>query len=55
MEQRPLTVPKQALVKGEEEGPGAAPAQQPAEVEQFQQPQEGEWQSWAPGLVPAAS
>ncbi|XP_068887915.1 maestro heat-like repeat-containing protein family member 7 [Aphelocoma coerulescens] len=37
MEQRPLTVPKQALVKGEEEGPGAAPAQQPAEVEQFQQ------------------
>ncbi|XP_068888236.1 maestro heat-like repeat-containing protein family member 6 [Aphelocoma coerulescens] len=40
MEQRPLTVPKQALVKGEEEGPAAAPAQQPAEVQQFQQPQE---------------
>ncbi|XP_068888114.1 maestro heat-like repeat-containing protein family member 7 [Aphelocoma coerulescens] len=40
MEQRPLTVPKQALVKSEEEGPAAAPAQQPAEVQQFQQPQE---------------
>ncbi|XP_048164581.1 uncharacterized protein LOC125328802 isoform X1 [Corvus hawaiiensis] len=41
MEQRPPTVPKLAWVKEEEEeGPGAAPAQQLEEVEQFQPPQE---------------
>ncbi|XP_048165380.1 uncharacterized protein LOC125328547 [Corvus hawaiiensis] len=39
MEQRPPIVPKLAWVE-EEEGPGAAPEEQPAEVEQFQLPQE---------------
>ncbi|XP_031971217.1 uncharacterized protein LOC116446882 isoform X2 [Corvus moneduloides] len=40
MEQRPPRVPKLAWVEEEEEGPGAAPEEQPAEVEQFQLPQE---------------
>ncbi|XP_039411476.1 uncharacterized protein LOC120410317 [Corvus cornix cornix] len=40
MEQRPPTMPKLAWVNEEEEGPGAAPAQQPAEVEQAQPLQE---------------
>ncbi|XP_041891282.1 maestro heat-like repeat-containing protein family member 7 isoform X2 [Corvus kubaryi] len=40
MEQRPPIVPKLAWVEEEEEGPGAAPEEQPAEVEQFQLPQE---------------
>ncbi|XP_039237327.1 skin secretory protein xP2-like [Pipra filicauda] len=54
-EQRPPRVPKLAWLKeGEEEGPGAAPSQQPEEAEQPQPLQEGEWQSWAPGLVAAA-
>ena len=35
-------MPKLAWVNEEEEGPGAAPAQQPAEVEQAQPLQEGE-------------
>ncbi|XP_032549761.1 uncharacterized protein LOC116789723 [Chiroxiphia lanceolata] len=55
MEQRPPRVPKLAWLKeGEEEGPGAAPSQQPEEAQQSQSLQEGEWQSWAPGLVATA-
>nr|XP_041568238.1 uncharacterized protein LOC115493332 [Taeniopygia guttata] len=41
VEHRPASVPKLALGKEEKEGPGAAPAQQPEEVEQFQPPQKG--------------
>ncbi|XP_039234773.1 uncharacterized protein LOC113996478 isoform X1 [Pipra filicauda] len=56
MEQRPPRVPKLAWLKeGEEESPGPAPAQHPEDVEQFQPLQEGEWQSWATGLVAAAT
>nr|XP_041568627.1 uncharacterized protein LOC121468698 [Taeniopygia guttata] len=40
-EHRPASVPKLAWGKEEKEGPGAAPAQQPEEVEQFQPPQKG--------------
>ncbi|XP_051643946.1 uncharacterized protein LOC127471241 [Manacus candei] len=55
MEQRPPRVPKLAWVKeGEGESPGPAPAQHPEDVEQFQPLEEGEWQSWATGLVAAA-
>nr|XP_041569373.1 uncharacterized protein LOC115492332 isoform X2 [Taeniopygia guttata] len=41
VEHRPSSVPKLAWGKEEKEGPGAAPAQQPEEVEQFQPPQRG--------------
>nr|XP_041569114.1 uncharacterized protein LOC115492413 isoform X2 [Taeniopygia guttata] len=41
VEHRPASVPKLAWGKEEKEGPGAAPAQQPEEVEQFQLPQKG--------------
>nr|XP_041569165.1 maestro heat-like repeat-containing protein family member 6 isoform X2 [Taeniopygia guttata] len=41
VEHRPASVPKLAWGKEEKEGPGAAPAQQPEEVEQFQPPQKG--------------
>ena len=51
MEQRPPRVPKLAWVKEEEESPGAGPAQGTEEVVPFQAVQEGEWQSWASGLV----
>ncbi|XP_032552659.1 uncharacterized protein LOC116791087 [Chiroxiphia lanceolata] len=40
MEQRPPSIPKQAWVKDEEEGPGPAPSQQPEEAEQSQPLQE---------------
>ncbi|XP_059343266.1 uncharacterized protein LOC132082869 [Ammospiza nelsoni] len=40
MEQRPPRVPELAWVEEEEEGPGAAPAQQTEEVVPFQSPQE---------------
>nr|XP_032601055.2 uncharacterized protein LOC116807173 isoform X1 [Taeniopygia guttata]XP_041568721.1 uncharacterized protein LOC116807173 isoform X1 [Taeniopygia guttata]XP_041568722.1 uncharacterized protein LOC116807173 isoform X1 [Taeniopygia guttata]XP_041568723.1 uncharacterized protein LOC116807173 isoform X1 [Taeniopygia guttata] len=40
-EHRPASVPKLAWGKEEKEGPGAAPAQQPEEVEQFQPLQKG--------------
>ncbi|XP_064256667.1 uncharacterized protein LOC135287236 [Passer domesticus] len=40
MEQRPLSVPKLAWVEEEEEGPGAAPAQQKEEVVAFKPLQE---------------
>ena len=53
MEQAPPSVPKMAWV--EEEEAAATSAQQPQELEQVQLLQEGEWQSWAAGLVPAAS
>ncbi|OWK49436.1 hypothetical protein RLOC_00000849, partial [Lonchura striata] len=38
---RPASVPKLAWGKEEKEGPGAAPAQQPEELEQFQPQQKG--------------
>nr|XP_041569022.1 uncharacterized protein LOC121468883 [Taeniopygia guttata] len=41
VEHRPASVPKLAWGKEEKEGPGAAPAQQPEKVEQFQPPQKG--------------
>ena len=57
MEQRPPRVPRLAWLeeKEEEEDPGAAPAQETEEVVPFHPPQEGEWQSWAAGLEPAAN
>ena len=43
------------MLWGKKKGPAAAPEQQPQEPEQLQLLQDGEWQSWAAGLVLTAS
>ena len=39
----------------EKKGLGVSPAQHPEELDPFQPKQDGEWQSWATGLMAAAS
>ena len=41
--------------QSEKEDPGDSPGQQPEELHPFQPAQDGEWQSWASGLMAAAS
>ena len=43
------------MLPGTKKGPAAVPAQQPQEPEQLQPLQDGEWQSWAAGLLLTAS